>query len=124
MIDFSTDGKSKDRMAMQQDELEWIQYKDAMDWVIAKSGLPENVFFDVRGNHDKFGVPKVGSQVDYFSKYSISARLNRTATVQSITLKVRLLNYHMKCVQFLKFGTLWQDMYSMFPSAIYRKAKP
>mgnify|MGYP006973974115 FL=1 len=91
MIDFYTDGKSKDRMSMQQDELEWIQYRDTMDWVITKSGLPENVFFDVRGNHDKFGVPKVGSQVDYFSKYSISARLNRTATVQSITLKVRLL---------------------------------
>ena len=61
---------------MRQDDLEWIQYKDPMDWVITKSGLLENVFFDVRGNHDKFGVPKVGSQVDYFSKYSISAHLN------------------------------------------------
>jgi hypothetical protein len=78
-------------MAMQQDESEWIQYKEAMDWVIDKSGLSENAFFDIRGNHDKFGVPKAGSQLDYFSKYSISALLNRTATVQSITVKVRSL---------------------------------
>lgn len=81
-----TDGKSKDRATMRQDESEWVQYREAVDWVIAHSGLPDYAFFDMRGNHDKFGVPEAGGRFDYFSKYSISAERNRTSTVQSVTL--------------------------------------
>ncbi|KAI5064264.1 hypothetical protein GOP47_0020934 [Adiantum capillus-veneris] len=82
-----TDGKSKNQAAMRQDESEWTQYKEAVDWVVSKSGLPARIFFDLRGNHDKFGVPEVGGSLDFFSKYSITAQQNRSSSVQSITLQ-------------------------------------
>lgn len=81
-----TDAKSKDRRSRRQDEEEWVQYRQVMSKVIDDSGLPSYAFYDLRGNHDKFGVPTVGSGLDYFSKYSISSLRNRTSTIQSITL--------------------------------------
>eukprot|EP00249_Psilotum_nudum_P012366 c23740_g1_i1 orf=282-2642(-) len=81
-----TDAKNKDLSKMRQDEAEWIAYKDVIDTCIRRSGLPLHAFFDLRGNHDKFGVPEIGGHLDYFSKYSISALMNRTTSVQSVTL--------------------------------------
>lgn len=83
-----TDGKSKNLATMQQDESEWVQYRDTIDWVISQSKLPEYMFFDIRGNHDKFGVPEIGGRFDYFSKYSITAQQNRSSSVQSVILLV------------------------------------
>lgn len=81
-----TDAKSKDRISRRQDEAEWVQYSQTMNKVIADSGLPQHAFYDLRGNHDNYGVPEVGGALDYFSKYSISATMNRTSTVQSVTV--------------------------------------
>jgi hypothetical protein len=61
-----------------------------MDKVMEESGLPPYIFYDLRGNHDKFGVPMVGSTLDYFSKYSISSLRNRSNAIQSVTLMVNL----------------------------------
>lgn len=84
-----TDAKSKDRRSRRQDEAEWVQYSESIGKVIEDSGLPQYAFYDLRGNHDKFGVPEVGGKLDYFSKYSVSAQNNRTSTVQSVTLMNR-----------------------------------
>eukprot|EP01018_Ginkgo_biloba_P015532 Gb_16139 [translate_table: standard] len=73
-------------LTMRQDEEEWIEYRETMKDTIAKGGLPEDTFYDLRGNHDKFGVPLANSHFDFFSQYSISSVLNRTGNVQSITL--------------------------------------
>jgi len=81
-----TDGKSKDHLTMRLDENEWREYHDTMKDTIAKSGLPEDIFYDLCGNHDKFGVPLPNGRFDFFSQYSISAYLNRTGNVKSITL--------------------------------------
>lgn len=70
--------------------MEWVQYKEVMDAVVSESGLERRRFFDVRGNHDVYGVPYVGSELDFFSKYSISAQLNRLSTIQIVSLLVRL----------------------------------
>lgn len=89
-----TDAKNRDRTTDRQDEDEWIQYKNSMDFVIKESGLEKRAFFDLRGNHDKYGVPYVGSYWDFFSKYSISAQLNRTSSIQSSTLIAKVRKYH------------------------------
>lgn len=73
---------------MKQNEEEWVEYKNVMDAVIETSGLPKSRFFDLRGNHDSFGVPVVGGSFDFFSKYSINGQLGRNASVNSITLEV------------------------------------
>lgn len=83
-----TDAKNRYRTTNRQDEDEWIQYKNSMDFVIKESGLEKRAFFDLRGNHDKYGVPYAGSYWDFFSKYSISAQLNRTSSIQTVTLMV------------------------------------
>ncbi|KAL0551824.1 hypothetical protein IC582_010913 [Cucumis melo] len=82
-----TDGKSKDLLTMIQIEEEWIEYQNVMEEVITQSGLDKSIFFDLRGNHDKFGVPTVGGSFDYFSNYSISGQLGRNANVYSVTLQ-------------------------------------
>lgn len=51
------------------------------------SGIPLERFYDLRGNHDKYGVPP-SSTLNYFSKYSISAAFNRNRLVQSATVEV------------------------------------
>ncbi|XP_011626136.1 putative metallophosphoesterase At3g03305 [Amborella trichopoda] len=81
-----TDGKTLDHLKMRVDEAEWIEYDKVMKDVIARSGLPVECFYDLRGNHDKFGVPVVGGNSDFFTKYSINAGLNRSGEVFSVTL--------------------------------------
>ncbi|KAK7394637.1 hypothetical protein VNO78_15170 [Psophocarpus tetragonolobus] len=82
-----TDGKSKDLLTMKQNEVEWVEYQKVLDTVIEKSGLQKSLFFDVRGNHDNFGVPLVGGSFDFFSKYSINGQLGRNQSVNSVTLE-------------------------------------
>ena len=85
------DGKSKDLLTMKQNEEEWVEYQNTMEDVIKRSGLDKNIFFDLRGNHDSFGVPAVGGSFDFFSKYSINGQLGRHGNVNSVTLQVSCL---------------------------------
>ncbi|XP_058108132.1 putative metallophosphoesterase At3g03305 isoform X2 [Magnolia sinica] len=64
-----------------------------MDAVIRGSGMDKKSFFDIRGNHDKYGVPYVGDKLDFFSNYSISSELNRLGTIQSVSLVGRDWKY-------------------------------
>ncbi|CAL8167034.1 unnamed protein product [Prunus armeniaca] len=82
-----TDGKSKDLLTMKQNEEEWVEYQNVMEGVIKRSGLDRSIFFDLRGNHDNFGVPVLGGSFDFFSKYSINGQLGRTGNVNSVTLQ-------------------------------------
>ncbi|KAM0995318.1 hypothetical protein ACFX19_010856 [Malus domestica] len=82
-----TDGKSKDLLTMKQNEDEWLEYHNVMEDVIKRSRLDKTLFFDLRGNHDNFGVPQLGGSFDFFSKYSISGQLGRRRNVNSVTLQ-------------------------------------
>ncbi|XP_071710994.1 putative metallophosphoesterase At3g03305 [Rutidosis leptorrhynchoides] len=82
-----TDGKSKDHLTMKQNEEEWIEYQKTVENVITMSGLDKNLFYDLRGNHDNFGVPVIGGAFDYFSNYSITGQLGRSQSVNSVTLQ-------------------------------------
>lgn len=73
---------------MKQNEDEWVEYRSVMDSVIERSGIDKSLFFDLRGNHDNFGVPDVGGSFDFFSKYSINGQLGRTGSINSVTLEV------------------------------------
>lgn len=84
-----TDGKSKDLLTMKQNEDEWVEYKNVMDGVIERSGLHKRLFFDLRGNHDSFGVPVIGGSFDFFSKYSINGQMGRNGSVNSVTLETK-----------------------------------
>ncbi|KAL0402662.1 UNVERIFIED_CONTAM: putative metallophosphoesterase [Sesamum latifolium] len=82
-----TDGKSKDLLIMKQDEDEWIEYQKVMQDVVQRSGLDRRTFYDLRGNHDNFGVPVIGGSFDFYSKYSINGQLQRTGKVNSVTIQ-------------------------------------
>ncbi|KAI3934868.1 hypothetical protein MKX01_027993 [Papaver californicum] len=82
-----TDGKSKDLLTMNQNEEEWREYEQVTEEVIRRSGIDRERFYDLRGNHDNFGVPQVGGELDYFEKYSINGRLGRKGYVHSVTLQ-------------------------------------
>lgn len=82
-----TDGKSEDLLTMKQNEEEWIEYQKVMEDVTTRSGLDKSIFYDLRGNHDNFGVPVLGGSLDFFSKYSISGQLGRRGSVNSVTLQ-------------------------------------
>ncbi|PIN23203.1 hypothetical protein CDL12_04065 [Handroanthus impetiginosus] len=82
-----TDGKSKDLLIMKQDEEEWIEYQKVMQDIVRRSGLNKSTFYDVRGNHDNFGVPLIGGPFDFFSNYSINGQLQRGGKVNSITIQ-------------------------------------
>ncbi|XP_061368546.1 putative metallophosphoesterase At3g03305 [Gastrolobium bilobum] len=84
-----TDGKSEDLLTMKQNEDEWVEYQNVMDTVIDRSGLNKSLFFDLRGNHDNFGVPVIGGSFDFFSKYSINGQLGRTGSVNSVTIETQ-----------------------------------
>ena len=73
---------------MKQNEVEWLEYWDVMEDVVKRSRLDKNIFFDLRGNHDNFGVPMAGGSFDFFSKYSINGQLGRKNNVNSVTLQV------------------------------------
>ncbi|XP_020257007.1 putative metallophosphoesterase At3g03305 [Asparagus officinalis] len=81
-----TDAKNRKRTSTRQDESEWIQYKRSMDAVVRQGGIEKRRIFDIRGNHDKYGVPYAGSSLDFFSSYSISSQLNRLSNIHSISL--------------------------------------
>lgn len=83
------DGKSKDLWTMKQNEEEWLEYQNVMEDVVKRSRLDKSIFFDLRGNHDNFGVPVIGGSFDYFSKYSINCQFGRTSNINSVTLQVR-----------------------------------
>ncbi|KAL3000687.1 hypothetical protein AAZX31_09G227100 [Glycine max] len=84
-----TDGKSKDLLTMKQNEDEWVEYRTVLDTVIKRSRLHKSLFFDLRGNHDSFGVPVVGGSFDFFSKYSINGQLGRNGSINSVTLETQ-----------------------------------
>lgn len=80
---------------MKQNEEEWVEYKNVMEEVVQRSGLNKNIFYDLRGNHDNFGVPVIGGSFDFYSKYSINGQFGRTRHVNSITLQVTLSLSHL-----------------------------
>ncbi|KAG6388142.1 hypothetical protein SASPL_153341 [Salvia splendens] len=82
-----TDGKSKDMLTMKQDEEEWIEYQKVMQDVVDRSGLGHKAFYDIRGNHDNFGVPATGGSLDFFSRYSINSQQQRSGKVNSVTIQ-------------------------------------
>ncbi|KAK2975019.1 hypothetical protein RJ640_001229 [Escallonia rubra] len=82
-----TDGKSKDLLIMKQDEEEWVEYQKVMEDVVQRSGLNKSNFYDLRGNHDNFGVPVIGGLFDFFSMYSLNGQLRRSELVNSVTVK-------------------------------------
>ncbi|KAF5203070.1 Transmembrane protein [Thalictrum thalictroides] len=82
-----TDGKSKDLLTMKQDVEEWKEYEKVIEDVVERSGLDKKIFYDLRGNHDKFGVPTVGGPFDFFSVYSVNGQQRRKGNVHSITLE-------------------------------------
>ena len=88
LILLCSDAKSKDLLSSRQEEFEWILYGQVIDDVANRSGLSKEIFYDLRGNHDSYGVPEVGGMFDFYKKHSINARLGRTGAVQSITLQV------------------------------------
>lgn len=73
---------------MKLNEDEWLEYQNVMEDVVKRSRLDKSIFFDLRGNHDNFGVPVVGGSFDFFSKYSINGQLGRNKNVNSVTLQV------------------------------------
>lgn len=87
------DGKSKDMLTMKQEEREWMEYENVTKEVILASGLDERIFYDLRGNHDSFGVPEKGGANDFYEKYSINSRLRRKGDIQSVTLKASIYVY-------------------------------
>ncbi|CAN4126652.1 unnamed protein product [Withania somnifera] len=96
-----TDGKSKDLLTMKQDEEEWLEYQKGLDEVIKRSGLKKNVFYDLRGNHDIFGVPSIGGSFDFYSKYSINGQLKRSGLVNSVTIQTGE-----RSIQFVGFDSI------------------
>ncbi|KAL3523290.1 hypothetical protein ACH5RR_016124 [Cinchona calisaya] len=82
-----TDGKSKDLLIMKQDKEEWIEYQNVMEDVVKRSGLNKSIFYDLRGNHDNFGVSSIGSPYDFFSTYSLNGQLRRSGQVNSIVIQ-------------------------------------
>lgn len=79
---------------MKQEESEWIEYQNMIEDVVERSGLNQKIFYDLRGNHDNFGVPEVGGAYDFYQKYGINAGLRREGNVQSITLQVSAPNHY------------------------------
>ncbi|KAJ6809160.1 putative metallophosphoesterase [Iris pallida] len=64
-----------------------------MDLVVRRGGIDKRRVFDIRGNHDKYGVPRVGSNLDFFSLYSVNSQLHRLANIHSISLMGRSRSY-------------------------------
>uniref|UniRef100_A0ACD5X003 Uncharacterized protein n=1 Tax=Avena sativa TaxID=4498 RepID=A0ACD5X003_AVESA len=82
-----TDAKNRKKTTSRQDEDEWITYKKAIDAIVEKGGIDKRRIFDIRGNHDTYGVPYRGSKLDFFSTYSVSSQLDRLSTINSILLQ-------------------------------------
>ncbi|XP_065874546.1 putative metallophosphoesterase At3g03305 [Euphorbia lathyris] len=84
-----TDGKSEDLLTMKQNEDEWLEYENVMKDVVRRSGLDKEIFYDLRGNHDNFGVPAVGGTYDFFSRHSINGQLGRRDNINSVTVETQ-----------------------------------
>ena len=93
---------------MKQDEEEWIEYHKVMQDVIDRSGLDHKAFYDIRGNHDNFGVPATGGSLDFFSRYSINSQQRRSGKVHSVTIQVGwfLFILRRKCDQNVDYSLL------------------
>lgn len=87
---------------MKLNEEEWLEYRDVMEDVVRRSGLPKSLFYDLRGNHDNFGVNVEGGSFDFFSKYSVNAQLGRTGNINSVTLQVCFRFDSLELTQFIK----------------------
>lgn len=85
------DAKNRKRTTSRQDEDEWITYKKTIDVIVAKGGIDKRRIFDIRGNHDTYGVTYRGSELDFFSTYSVNSQLGRLSTINSIMLQVRFV---------------------------------
>jgi hypothetical protein len=108
---FGADAKNKEKTVSRQ-------YEEVVD----DSGIPLNRFTDMRGNHDKYGVPP-SSTLDYFPKYSISAALNRSnSLVQSITVEVchfLSLCFQLVDVEYLLFAVTMNSFCVIFGMKAY-----
>ncbi|KAL5217355.1 hypothetical protein ABZP36_018039 [Zizania latifolia] len=82
-----TDAKNRRRTTSRQDEKEWITYKSAIDAIVGRSGIDKSRIFDIRGNHDTYGVPYRGGELDFFSTYSVNSQLDRSSIISSILLQ-------------------------------------
>uniref|UniRef100_A0A0E0KBI9 Uncharacterized protein n=1 Tax=Oryza punctata TaxID=4537 RepID=A0A0E0KBI9_ORYPU len=84
-----TDAKNRRKTTSRQDEKEWITYKKAIDAIVGRGGIDKSRIFDIRGNHDTYGVPYRGGKLDFFSTYSVNSQLDRLSTISSILLQGR-----------------------------------
>ncbi|KAK2658252.1 hypothetical protein Ddye_004785 [Dipteronia dyeriana] len=114
---------------MKQNEEEWMEYEKVMGDVITRSRLDESIFYDLRGNHDNFGVTNVGGSLDFFSNYSINGKLGRKGNVNSITIE---LNFnaqngncktfsflpHLTCLSFAIHSADWKHLFVGFDSTM------
>ncbi|XP_018647384.1 helicase, putative [Schistosoma mansoni] len=68
-----TDGKGKTFSSSSQNPEEWRDYLSLLE----QSGvLNLTRWFDVRGNHDSFGVPSFGGDGDYYSRFGVRGRFS------------------------------------------------
>lgn len=77
-----------EKTTSRQDEDEWITYKKTIDAIVGIGGIDKSRIFDIRGNHDTYGVPYRGSKLDFFSTYSVNSQLDRLSTINSVLLQV------------------------------------
>lgn len=82
-----TDAKNQQRTSSRQDEYEWITYKKTIDAIVGSGGIDKSRIFDIRGNHDTYGVPYRGGKLDFFSTYSVNSQFKRLSTISSILLQ-------------------------------------
>ncbi|KAJ0080148.1 hypothetical protein Patl1_23965 [Pistacia atlantica] len=87
-----------------------MEYQKVMEDVITRSGLDKSIYYDLRGNHDNFGVPVVDGALDYYSKYSINAQLGRRKNVNSVTIQA---------MEFSADKTSDKDFFWAFPDFIF-----
>ncbi|XP_062210655.1 putative metallophosphoesterase At3g03305 [Phragmites australis] len=81
------DAKNQGRTTSRQDEYEWITYKKTIDAIVGRGGIDKSRIFDIRGNHDTYGVPYRGGKLDFFSTYSVNSQLERLSIISSILLQ-------------------------------------
>jgi hypothetical protein len=104
---------------MKQDEREWMEYENITKEVILASGLDERIFYDLRGNHDSFGVPMQGAINDFYEKYSVNSRLRRNGNVQSVTLKVSIYVYFARIALYMTCEPQFQQNIILEPYLSY-----
>ncbi|KAF8755347.1 hypothetical protein HU200_011331 [Digitaria exilis] len=66
------------------ERVEWVEYESTLNDIIQISRLPRSIFYDLRGNHDSFGVPESGGDYDFYQKYSINAKLRRQGVSKAL----------------------------------------